>query len=159
MNLTEVSRSQTLAQIQCGADPRYNIAVTDARKKRVGDSVVGTGKYFAETMFVSDAMRRECWTMMAGQTVGRRGVYSEVVRVHWCGGPKCILQDGGCCYIPSRHSNGARIGHGASHNLGKKMTARHGLESHRMVKLEGVSWHRRPPGNRIQQSRQRGAAT
>ena len=119
MNLIEVSRSQTLAQIQCGADPRYNIAVIDARKKRVGDSVVTTGKYFAETMFVSDAMRRECSTMMAGQTEERRGVYSEVVRVHWCGCPKCILQDGGCCYIPSHHSSGARTGHGANHSLRK----------------------------------------
>lgn len=119
MNLTEVSRSQTLAQIQRGADPRYNIAVIDAKKKRVGDSVVGTGKYFAEMMSVSDAMRRDCWTMMAGQTEERRGVYSEVVRVQWCGCPECILQDGGGCYTPSRHSNGARTGHGASHNLGK----------------------------------------
>jgi len=92
-NLTEVSRSQTLAQIQCGADPRYNIAVIGARKKRVGDSVVGTGQYFAETMFVSDAMRRDCWTMMAGQAEER----SKVVQVHWSGCPKCILQDGDCC--------------------------------------------------------------
>ena len=95
-----MSHSQTLSQIQCGADPRYNIAVIDARKdarKRVGDSVVGMGIYIGEMIFVSDAMRRDCWTMMAGQTEERRRVYDEVVRVHWSGCPKCILQDGDCC--------------------------------------------------------------